>query len=102
MLARLVVMFLLLARAAAADQTDPQLDGLFMQLRDAANANDAGAVEAEIWRIWGEATDRDAQALPQGGASYRPLPTGRARPTACLGDEGRRRSDLTVNSGSCI
>ena len=31
-------------------------------LRDAANASDAGAVEAEIWRIWGE-TDRDAQAL---------------------------------------
>ena len=65
MLARLVVMvmFLLLARAAAADQTDPRLDGLFMQLRDAANSSDAGAVEAEIWRIWGEATDRDAQAL---------------------------------------
>ena len=65
MLARLVVMvmFLLLARAAAADQTDPRLDGLFMRLRDAANASDAGAVEAEIWRIWGEATDRDAQAL---------------------------------------
>ena len=63
MLARLVVMFLLLARAVAADQTDPQLDGLFMRLHDAANASDAGAVEAEIWRIWGEANDRDAQAL---------------------------------------
>ena len=34
-----------------------------MRLRDTANASDAGAVEAEIWRIWGEATDRDAQAL---------------------------------------
>ena len=42
---------------------DPRLDRLFMRLRDAANASDAGAVEAEIWRIWGEATDRDAQAL---------------------------------------
>ncbi|MGD9509930.1 MAG: tetratricopeptide repeat protein [Geminicoccaceae bacterium] len=54
---------LALNRAAAADQTDPRLDGLFARLRTAGNASDAVAIEAEIWRIWGEITDPDAQAL---------------------------------------
>ena len=51
-----------------------------------------------------ERQDRPGEAARSLKAAFaiRPLPTGRARPSAGLGEEGRRRSDLTVNSGSCI
>lgn len=54
---------LVLERAAVADQTDPRLGDLFAQLRAASAASHAIAIEAEIWRIWGESSDADAQAL---------------------------------------
>ncbi len=47
---------------AGADQNDPRLDGLFLQLKSARSQAEARVIEEAVWRIWAvsgnEAADR--------------------------------------------
>lgn len=80
---RLVLLAVLaLNRAAAADQADPRLGELFARLRAAGSASDAVAMETEIWRIWGEITDPDAQALYARGTAAMAAGDGRTASAA--------------------
>ena len=47
-----LAMRLLTGLSAVADQTDPRLGTLFVQLKGAPTAETARALEAEIWNIW--------------------------------------------------
>ncbi len=51
------------AMPLSADQSAPELDGLFQQLRGAADAAQAQAVEARIWALWSESGDPRVDAL---------------------------------------
>ncbi len=51
------------ARLSLADQTDPQLDRLFADLKSADNAAAARPIEAEIWRIWIHSDDETVNQL---------------------------------------
>lgn len=42
---------------AAADQTDPRLDGLFARLQSTDRPGEAQALEQRIWQIWIESDD---------------------------------------------
>jgi tetratricopeptide (TPR) repeat protein len=55
------------AAHASADQDDERLDALFLQLKEAASASAALAVEAQIWSIWLEHDDAQARSLMQRG-----------------------------------
>lgn len=57
----------LLALPAAADQDDPQLDGLFDRLQATDNATVARDVQGRIWAIWFEHQDPEVQALMNRG-----------------------------------
>lgn len=57
----------LLVPAVRADQKDPRLDGLFAALKT-ADAVEARAIEAQIWTIWSETSDPEAQALLEAGS----------------------------------
>lgn len=59
--AALAALLLALAPAAEADQTDPQLPGLFAKLKMARSASEAFATEQAIWKLWGETQDDDAR-----------------------------------------
>ena len=48
---------------AMAAQDDPRLDPLFERLHAAAGAQDVGAIEQSIWRIWGESGDEGVDRL---------------------------------------
>jgi tetratricopeptide (TPR) repeat protein len=54
---------LLAGSPAWADQTDARLGPLFKQLQDAAGRDAAAPVEAEIWEIWGQSGNQQADAL---------------------------------------
>ena len=54
-----LVLFLLPALPAAADQNDPRLDGLFGQLREVPDPVTAQGIEAQIWDLW---TTHEAEA----------------------------------------
>jgi len=64
--------FLLLGCAlspAQADQKDPRLDKLFLQLKGASSIEDAQPIEAKIWEIWSQSGDQNVDALMAIGAS---------------------------------
>ena len=48
---------------AIADQKDPRLDKLFIQLKDPATVETARSIEAEIWGIWMQSGDDKVDAL---------------------------------------
>jgi tetratricopeptide (TPR) repeat protein len=52
---------------AAADQQDQRLDGLFARLQTTASRAEAQAAEQQIWQIWIESDDGEANRLMQGG-----------------------------------
>ncbi|MBI3451320.1 MAG: tetratricopeptide repeat protein [Rhodospirillales bacterium] len=52
-----------MAAAGQASQTDARLDGLFAQLRAAADAPEAARIEGAIWRLWTEAGDPATDSL---------------------------------------
>ncbi len=54
------VVLLSLSPLSEADQTDPKLDELFVQLREATNPRIAKRTEREIWSIWHETPDDTA------------------------------------------
>lgn len=67
-LAQVVVLVALMAAGPAiADQTDPRLKDLFARLRTAESAEAAQPVEAEIWKIWRETGDPAADRLIAAG-----------------------------------
>ena len=65
------------AAVTLADQNDPRLGPLFMQLKAAPDAAAAKPVEAEIWRIWGETANPDSAALFARGVAAMNLGDGR-------------------------
>jgi tetratricopeptide (TPR) repeat protein len=60
---------LLAGGPAWADQTDARLAPLFAQLKDAADRDTAAPIEAEIWEIWGQSGNQQADALLADGES---------------------------------
>jgi tetratricopeptide (TPR) repeat protein len=52
---------------ARADQTDPRLDGLFTQLRQANSTEAARPIESDIWEIWLQSGDPAADTLMADG-----------------------------------
>jgi tetratricopeptide (TPR) repeat protein len=58
-----LLLALLAGGPAWADQTDPRLAPLFAQLKDAVDPDAAAPIEAEIWAVWGESGNPDADAL---------------------------------------
>ncbi len=48
---------------AEADQKDPRLDKLFVQLKGATNPGESRPIEAKIWEIWMESGDQNVDAL---------------------------------------
>jgi tetratricopeptide (TPR) repeat protein len=59
----IVAVIVLAASPAVADQKDPRLDQLFVQLKSAASVETAGSIEAEIWDIWMQSGDDKVDAL---------------------------------------
>lgn len=55
----------LAAMSAAADQTDPRLTGLFDQLKEAREEEEAVGTANEIWKIWFEYRDADVARMLQ-------------------------------------
>lgn len=53
----------LISVAAHADQTDPRLDALFQDLRQAETQRIATQLEARIWRIWTEVDNEPVRSL---------------------------------------
>ena len=52
---------------ARADQQDARLGPLFARLQTTSSATEAQAIEQEIWAIWGECEDAEANALMREG-----------------------------------
>jgi tetratricopeptide (TPR) repeat protein len=52
---------------AAADQQDQRLDGLFARLQTTSSRAEAQAAEQQIWQIWIESDDGEANRLMHGG-----------------------------------
>lgn len=59
--------FWLASPDAFADQDDPRLDALFVELRDAPSAGAAQPIEARIWNLWMTHEDEAINALMQAG-----------------------------------
>jgi tetratricopeptide (TPR) repeat protein len=57
------------ATAASADQKDPRLDKLFLQLKSANSVEESQPVEAKIWEIWMQSGDQNVDALMAIGVS---------------------------------
>jgi tetratricopeptide (TPR) repeat protein len=53
--------------AALADQRDFRLDGLFARLQTTSSRPEAEAAQRQIWLIWTECDDSQADRLMQGG-----------------------------------
>ena len=62
-----LVLFLLPALPAAADQNDPLLDGLFGQLREVPDPVTAQGIEAQIWNLWTTHEDEAINGLMEQG-----------------------------------
>jgi tetratricopeptide (TPR) repeat protein len=54
---------------AAGDQSDARLADLFERLKAPASPGEARAIEAEIWRIWGENDDAEAASMLRQGSA---------------------------------
>jgi tetratricopeptide (TPR) repeat protein len=52
---------------ALADQQDPRLDGMFERLRSTPDAAEARWIEQQIWQLWLESDDLDANQLMRQG-----------------------------------
>ena len=65
----LAVLSMGLALAAAADQSDTRLDGLFSGLLGAGSPAEAAPLEQQIWTIWHEHDDRAINLLMTKGIS---------------------------------
>jgi len=52
---------------AAADQNDDRLDSLFDKLQDAPNASQSAVIEQQIWLIWTQAPNDEADRLMDRG-----------------------------------
>jgi len=52
-----------------ADQTDPQLDQLFLNLKNDSDPAGLMKAEAGIWKIWFESDDKEIDAIMQDAAS---------------------------------
>lgn len=76
-LALFVLLVAGLVPAALADQKDPRLEPLFVQLRAVNVEAAAKPVEAEIWRIWGETENAESAALYARGVAAMNLGDGR-------------------------
>jgi len=61
--ARVLIMGLLVAGPAVADQKDSRLDGLFTALAKAADAREAAQLETRIWKIWSETKQQEVNRL---------------------------------------
>ena len=61
-----------LAAAASvhADQTDPRLEPLFQELKNASDPNEVGAAEQAIWGIWMESGNEEVDQLLRQGSIY--------------------------------
>lgn len=46
-----------------ADQTDPQLDSLFLELKQTQNQNQLRVIESQIWEIWLQHPNPDVERL---------------------------------------
>jgi tetratricopeptide (TPR) repeat protein len=55
--------------AAAADQKDTRLPGLFDSLKKASSGDEAEAIEAKIWTIWLQANDPAIDKLMEQGSN---------------------------------
>jgi tetratricopeptide (TPR) repeat protein len=58
------------AAPARADQNDPRLEGLFWRLKEVSSSSEARRIEAEIWQIWLEGENEDANLLMGQGVLY--------------------------------
>jgi tetratricopeptide (TPR) repeat protein len=57
------------AAAVSADQKDPRLDKLFVQLKTATNVEESQPIEEKIWEIWMQSGDQNVDALMAIGVS---------------------------------
>jgi tetratricopeptide (TPR) repeat protein len=64
-----LLIFVLSAAPAAADQNDPRLDGLFGQLREVSAPGAARGIEAQIWHLWITHEDHAVNGLMEQGLS---------------------------------
>src|SRR5260221_4991298 len=65
----IVALLLALGGAGArADQTDPRLDGLFKQLNQTNDADEARGLESQIWAIWTRSGNDDVNQLMDVGS----------------------------------
>lgn len=62
-----VVVLVALLLPAIADQTDSRLNGLFNRLQEAPNAFQSSVIEQQIWMIWTEGPNDEADALMSRG-----------------------------------
>lgn len=68
--AALVGFALCLGGGAAADQTDPALDGLFARLRATQSQREARALESLVWERWLSTEDDDVRLLLLRGIAF--------------------------------
>jgi tetratricopeptide (TPR) repeat protein len=54
--------------AARGDQTDPRLDGLFQQLKQTTDDQEARGLETQIWAIWTRSDNDDVNQLMDAGS----------------------------------
>ncbi|MEE9321346.1 MAG: tetratricopeptide repeat protein [Granulosicoccus sp.] len=59
----LIMTSLMFARAICADQSAPELPGLFDELLVAANQSESSSLEYRIWQLWLKAPDKNAGLL---------------------------------------
>ncbi len=67
--ATLIFLAFTLPAGVLADQKDPRLDRLFERLRATESPAESEVIEARIWEIWGESTDRQANLLMARGSA---------------------------------
>lgn len=65
----LVLSMIAAASSGSADQEDPRLDELFVELGDSETRVSAATIEAEIWRIWREIDDPGSARLLRQGSN---------------------------------
>lgn len=55
--------FMIAATTGAADQDDPRLDGLFLQLQSTSDLGQANLIQRDIWSIWIEGKTAEVNAV---------------------------------------
>ena len=64
----IVALLALGGAAASADQTDRRLDGLFKQLKETKDDDEARGLESQIWAIWTRSDNEDVNQLMEAGS----------------------------------